>query len=303
MTPIPNARRLFPLTILLLIVLGFAPLRFVAWVGWFGRVAQFLVAPVSAPLAAAARWLAPAEARQGEPEEVSRLEDELAAQRVELLRMTRENGRLRGLIEELQRGFALAPDLAVRQFAAPVYGRAGDTERGPLSVRAGRREGVGTDTVATALGMQLFGRVSAAEERTCTVVPITSRAAGPLRGRVIVDNSPDGLVTELEPVGDGTLRGPVEDRRDGTGGASGEGPVVPEVGQTVRLDDPGRWPASAQMLVIGRVERVEPAPGQPLRKVIVVRPTIERLDRVSEVVLRISVAAGGGADDADGGAP
>jgi len=56
------------------------------------------------------------------------------------------------------------------------------------------------------------------------------------------------------------------------------------VGQTVRLDDP-TWPKAARMLVLGRVERVEPSPDQPLRRVITIRPTVAGLDRLSEVVI------------------
>lgn len=86
-------------------------------------------------------------------------------------------------------------------------------------------------------------------------------------------------LARLDPVGDGTLRGPVE-IQDG---------AQPELkpGTIVRLADPDRWPLHAQMLVVGIVERVYPSPDQPLRSNIVVRPTLE-LERVSNVVLRVA---------------
>jgi hypothetical protein len=43
----------------------------------------------------------------------------------------------------------------------------------------------------------------------------------------------------------------------------------------------------AQMLLVGTVERVEPSPRQPLRKLVVVRPIVGDLLKVSEVVLQI----------------
>ena len=53
----------------------------------------------------------------------------------------------------------------------------------------------------------------------------------------------------------------------------------------VRLQDPN-WPASAQMLIIGKIVRVEPKPTEPLRQVITVRPVYD-LSRLGEVVVRI----------------
>jgi hypothetical protein len=94
------------------------------------------------------------------------------------------------------------------------------------------------------------------------------------------DDAGSGLECLLSPSADNTLRGPVEDARG----------IEPSPGQIVRLADSDRWPASAQMLLVGRVESVEPDPNQPLRKVVIVRPSL-KLDRVSEVVLRISADA------------
>ena len=61
-------------------------------------------------------------------------------------------------------------------------------------------------------------------------------------------------------------------------------------GQVVRLSD-GRWPGAAQMLLVGKVVSVEPSPDNPLRRLVVVAPVIERLERVSEVVIRASAPA------------
>jgi hypothetical protein len=63
----------------------------------------------------------------------------------------------------------------------------------------------------------------------------------------------------------------------------------------VRLGDE-RWPQSAQMLEIGIVEAVETPPDNIRIRTIVIRPRY-RIDRVSEVTLRVPAAS------STGGAP
>ena len=100
----------------------------------------------------------------------------------------------------------------------------------------------------------------------------------------------------MQPVGDGTLRGDAAyDPQDP------DAATRIAVGQVVRLDD-GEWPASAQMLVLGTVEAVEPAPDSPLRPVVIVRPTVA-LDRVTEVIVRVSEMPGDDASRQNGGTP
>ncbi len=151
----------------------------------------------------------------------------------------------------------------------------------------GASQGVTQNTVATAPGLQLVGRVIGVTGRTATIRPITDRAAGSLRAMVMLDEGSNGLLTNLSPIMDGTLQGDVEDRRTPDGK-----PIEPQVGQLVRLADP-RWPKNADMLLVGKVEQVLPSPAQPLRRMVVVRPTIDRLDRLSEVVLRVTPQADG----------
>jgi hypothetical protein len=114
----------------------------------------------------------------------------------------------------------------------------------------------------------------------------------------------DGAATvrcRLAPVGKGLLQGDLEDKRDESGA-----PIEPPAGAEVRLSDPTRWPADAQMLIVGVVERVEPSPRQPLRRVVVVRPSVPDLTRVGEAVLRIpsrDATRHAGAPLLEGGAP
>jgi cell shape-determining protein MreC len=285
MIPPAYARRLLPTTLVLLAVLTFTPIKYTAWAGWFGRLTQTIVAPISHTLAAVSRWLAPATLQALDPEEILTLRQETEARKAQLNHALEENNRLHALIRELQRGNALDPNLAVHQMYAPVFGSASDLSSGLLSVRAGRQQGVNESTVAMAMGLQLLGRVTSVGELTCTVAPITSKASGPLIAKIVLDDFGAGLGCTLAAAGDGTLQGDVEDRRNPATTTA----IEPSVGQEVRLNDPS-WPRSAQMLLIGKVEKVEPSPKQPLRKVVTVRPIVENLDRVSEVMLRMTLA-------------
>lgn len=285
MIPAAQARRMLPATFVLLGVLMVLPLRWTAWLGGLGQLMQTVVAPISHPLSGLSRYLFPAGRTRDESDELRALQENMESSRVQLAQALDENDRLRVMIRELQRGLALDPELVVQQIVVPVLGAAGDLAEPLLTIRAGKRQGVDQNTVAMAFGLQLLGRVVNAGERTATVAPITSRAAGGLGAVVMLDpaNPANGLACTLSPRGDGTLVGDVEDRRDGATG----NPVEPPVGADVRLRDAAHWPRSAQMLLVGKVEKVEASPKQPLRKVVTVRPTIENIERVSEVVLRI----------------
>jgi hypothetical protein len=113
----------------------------------------------------------------------------------------------------------------------------------------------------------------------------------PFRARVMTDNSGGGLSTVLTPVGNGTFRGDVEYQIN-----SVNEPVEPVVGHLVRLSD-DRWPAHAQMLMVGVVEEVEPSPQNPKRKRVTVRPTLDRMEQSSEVILRVAVTDGDASSD------
>jgi cell shape-determining protein MreC len=284
MLPPGKTRQLLPATYVLLVVFALLPLPWVSWLGSFSQLMQTLVAPISHPLARVSRWLAPSDRDRPAPEAIRALEDEREAIRIQLLQALDENDRLRATIKELQRGLALDPELAVLQINVPVIGSAGDLADPLLTIRAGLKQGVSRNTIAVGDGLQLVGRVVDAGERTSTVAPITSKSSGGLSAVILLDDSsPNGLACTLLARGDGTLHGDVEDRRD----TATNTPIEPKLGAEVRLRDPNHWPRSAQMLLVGHVESIEPSPKQPLRKVVTVRPSIPNLERLSEVRLRI----------------
>ena len=280
---LPSSKRMMALVAVTLLIIGLVPVRYLGWVLWVREPVARVMTPLSAPVLSFVAWIAPPEGASASSEAVAALEQNAAQLEQLYLSEKFENQRLRAQIVQLQRGIALNPQLPVTQFAAPVIGRSSNPSSSMLEVRGGRTRGVTPNTVAVVAGVQLLGRVQRATDSTCLVLPINDPAAGPIGGMIAVDaRSIDGPATLLTPTADGTLRGDVEDRRN----ADGNPRDTIRPGMTVRLRDENYWPANAQMFVLGTVERVETAPDSALRKVVIVRPTVD-LRRVSEVVLRI----------------
>lgn len=278
-----QARRLLPIAIATLLIMSQLPLSVLGWLRWFSSLTETLVMPASHPFAYVSRLVAPARPFRSSNDAVRILEDELEKFKQLYLSQQLENERQQRLLSEFRAGAVIAGAEPVRQVAATIIGASSDLSSSALRARAGGRLGVHVDAVAVAPGLQLVGRVIAVGGRTCEIQLITSKAAGPMRARVMLDEaSGAGLDALLTPQGDGTLRGPVEDRREPISGA----PLEPAIGQNVRLVDTERWPRSASMFIIGKVEQVFADPDQPLRKVVMVRPAL-KLDRVSEVILRL----------------
>ncbi len=283
--PIPG-RRAIGVTIVTLTLLALTPIRFTGWINSFGNLAEMVFAPASHPVTILAHWVAPPrkDALSDDREEVVR--QELERTRQAFLRLQIENEQLRRLVEDLQRGFSLQGSSSVRPLARPVVGNPSDLSGGTLIVRAGKSDGVTTNTVATYDGMQLVGRVEKVTARFSEVKPITARHAGRLDAVVMIDANGEVMFPcSLTPDGKGALVGPV------TVPDTPDPNAQLEVGQDVRLRfTDGSWPESSQMLLIGRVVEIGPAPDAPIRRYITVEPLVD-LRRISKVVLRIPVDA------------
>lgn len=280
-TSASHSTRILPAAILALLVVSCVPLRWLGWASWFAGVARTVIAPLSHPISRAAGAIVP---RTGRPEqeavETLQAERDLALLMASQLRAEVE--RLKKLNADLQSGIDLNPALDAQQVSVPVIGRSSDLTSPRLIVRAGTRAGVTPlSTVATVEGVQLLGRVRSAQARLAEVQTITDRTAGSIEGVVVGPSGELGPRCLLTPAGDGTLRGRLEDLRP----EPGREVVKAEVGVLVRLRD-ASWPASAQMLELGRIESIEPLPDQPLRLMVVVRPRVT-LERVTELVLRV----------------
>lgn len=275
-------RVLLPGVVLVLIGLSLFPLSWIRWVQPFGNVTTALLTPGSAVVSTASRWLLPKRKQEGQTELEKTLLEEVEHYKTLYLRNKQLTEKQQRQIEELQRGQTIYTELPVRQVLVPVVGTSSDLSSGLLRIRAGESLGISPEnTVAVAGGLQIVGRLSGVTGATALVQPITSKAAGKISGRLMVDEPNGiGLMCLLDPLGDGRLRGQVESPSTGT-------PVPPpEAGQTVRLSD-DRWPASSQMFILGKVESVQQDAASPLRTVITVIPTVS-IERLSEVTLRIT---------------
>lgn len=276
-----KGRMMLPLVIALLAGLSVLPTRWSGWVGQLSRLVVIPTGPLSGYVVSVTRSvLSPPEPPRAE--ELRLLEEQKQAYETLYLREREQTQRLREYIKELQQGLALNPDAKVQPLIVPVIGTSADLASGMLCLRKGTAE-VDHNTVATTTGLQLVGRVTSTSGPACYVAPITRKGAGKLAAAVMTGEGRPVLGTILTPTGDGRLKGDVL-RLEGE-----EGPIpTPEPGQLVRLLDDG-WPSSSRMLIVGRIESVGPSPEDPLRPVIVVRPTLN-IERVSEVVLRLQAA-------------
>lgn len=253
----------------------------------------FLLAPIQEPVRRLTVWLSgPArDARTAAPTIDPDSWNEMLRQ---LNQSRQEVDDLRALVRDLSRGVELNPELLVKQIAAPVIGFGSDLSGGLVTVRAGKREGVEANAVVVVRGVYLVGRVLRADERTCAIVPITEPSFPKMfrnqkfSGVIMLDEQRRGPRWQLDSISDGKLVGKVYDVEPGaepaptTAGANAERPeIIP--GMLVRLSD-DMWPISAQMLEIGRVERVEP--GSFGRLIVTIRPE-QDLSHIGEVMIRV----------------
>jgi hypothetical protein len=256
-----------------------------------GGIAELLVSPISGPIIWVRDRMRPI-APPPEAGTLAAMEQTLQETRTQLLQTLDENQRLAQTIESLGvlRGMNASP---VELLPASIVGVSADTARPTLTLRAGTSEGVEAGCVVTLLANpgQLVGLVKTTRAKTSTIAPITTFGAGELEVAIIpagagaASDPATWLRARIAPVGDGTLKGDLEDRKDATGKR-----IEPKQGDEVRLIDGPGWPSSARMLVVGSVRATGPSPRQPLRLVVTVEPTIKELTRVREVMVRLPLS-------------
>ncbi len=266
-----SPRRLLPFIVMVLVVFALAPTSVVGWVENARDPLEFFFRPVAHPVRQLAAKAAPID-RPSDPRIADlqeRVDQELllraqAEQRVE---------RLRAMVADLQAGLTIAPNAPARSVWASIIAVSPDPREGIIVAGRGESDGVlAGQTVAVARGVHLVGRVVSVSARSSRIIPISHPRAGLINAMVMTDDPVAGFAAQLIAEGDGTLTGELV--------ATAEG--VAE-GQTVRLADDA-WPASSQMIVIGRVTSVGHKDNQ--RITVTVRPDFD-VARVSEVVLRI----------------
>jgi cell shape-determining protein MreC len=270
--------RPLPLALAVLVILALAPTRFTRWIGALRDPVNFVIQPVSHPLATLSRNLRPAETGPADDPRVAALEAQREDLAARLARARQRIDDLERLVAELQAGYAVAPELEIRAFAAPVTGSSTNASDTALRIGAGTAQGVQPlSSVAVSGGFHLVGRVIEVGRASCLVLPITEERTGWIEALVMVDDPDLAFRGQFRPAGDGSLAGDME---------QGARDIAP--GQIVRLND-ATWPAGAQQLQIGRVTEIERQPNGRLR--VTLRPEIDPR-RVSEVVLRVPVTEG-----------
>jgi len=283
-------------------IIAIAPARLIAWTTWLAAPVELLVAPVQQPLRSLVLWLTrPSTGPEAADPVLAELERQRDIWHRRYLAERETSNNLRERLADAERSRSINPGVSVRLITAPVIGESRAAGGRHLRVRAGTTEGISSSSVAVIRGVNLVGRVRETLPRTSLVLPITERAAGQIQGVVMLDDNTLGPTVLLEPTGDGSLAGRVGEFRetlaittprqdqpqpDQPDTASIPSRTAPDqlIGALVRLSD-ASWPESAQMLVIGRIERAGPMPDQPLRTVVTVTPLF-RLDRAAEVTLR-----------------
>ncbi len=255
--------------------------------GWTRVPAEIVALPVQ-PLADGgirlSRWLRPLEGEAGESEELRRLRAELEATRALL---HDERLKVEGLLEEIEAmrdARAFRPGVEVDPIYARVVGVGPDRGQGPIRLGRGSRHGVEAGAIAVYRGGHLLGRVAPGVERLSSrLVPLTDPSTGLIEAIVLPAADPLGAIEgaprlQLQPDGRGALAGDLDRNA----------PARP--GDVVRLADP-LWPGSAQGLIIGTVERIEPKDLQPLLNSITVRPRYQAR-RVGTVTVLVERSAG-----------
>jgi len=257
-----------------MVLCALLPARWMRWMNALGNRASMVIAPVKGPVWALVNWVSPVEAPK--PEAIRMLEDERDRWKQLYNKAQLDLDDVRKKFEQISRG-SLYPDLPVRQLPRQVIGLSVEAG-GELEVRAGARDGVDTNVVATTEGVQLVGKVVRVASRSCWVRLLTDATAGTIDGVIMATDKDRGPTCKgLFPVAGHKLQTRVRVE-------SGQKP--PEAGQLVRLVD-DRWPRNAQMLVIGAITD-KPEPDSTGWYVVTVKPTVE-LERLSEVYLRIAV--------------
>ncbi|HVU62534.1 MAG TPA: rod shape-determining protein MreC [Phycisphaerales bacterium] len=281
------------LVIAILAVVSLLPRPVLRTVTYLNRPVMFLLSPVRQTAWSAIVWLAGRPPKvPGERTTVDA--DTWNAMLRELNQTKQQVADLQTLVRDLSRGVELNPNLPVRQIAAPVIGFGTDINGGLLTVRAGTRDGVDENAVVVVRGVYLVGLVLRAEPRTSIVVPITDPAFSSMfhgqrkfLGAVMLDEQHAGPTWKLDSIENGRMIGRVfydndsDENSAPLTGSSDRPPILPDM--LIRLRDPA-WPASAQMLVVGIIERVEP--GSNNRPIVTVRP-LQDLAHVGEVLIRV----------------
>lgn len=273
-------------TVVLLIGLAFAPVRFLGWTSDVAAIAALPLAPIGHVGNALRVWLRPP---------TDALVDDPAALEAAVLNRNQyralwvaerlRNEELLQQIEDIRLAEQLGAGTLFDPLLADVVGRRPDGLRGPVRLNVGTAAGVRRGDIAVFRGAHLLGRIlDAPDPRGALLLPITDPAHGRLHGAVLSDPEdadpiPRSVALLLAAQPDGSFIADVDhDARVRTG-------------DQVVLNDPG-WPETARGMIVGEIESIDRRDDQPLRRRLRIRPRYDVHD-LSRIVLKVAPRGGG----------
>ncbi len=282
-----RSQRALAVATALTVIVALLPTGWLGWTAVFATILRVPVQPMAQGAVQVGQWLRSSAQDPGESEALRARTEELETTRALLHRARLQIEGLQEQIEVLQEVSGLWPGVEVTPIFARVTGRALDRAHGPIRINAGSRHGVVAGAIVVYRGGHLIGRVAEGVSRLSGgVVPITDGATGLIEGIVLPAGDPVADVRnaphiQLVPDDHGGLVGDLD--RDT--------PI--HQGDVVRLADPS-WPDSAQGLIIGMVDTLEPKDLQPLLNIVTVRPRFQarRVASVTVIIERFANRSG-----------
>ena len=281
-------RHVFGGVLALTAILGLMPAKWphTQWVGSAGDLVRIFTRPIEHAGSAVVHWLRPVKGTYDElprdlQEQFHQIEVDRDTAITRIRQLERELEDLREINEQLL--IAGAGSAQAELIIAPITGASNSPSLQTVDVKVAANVEVPTGAVAVYNGVHLIGRVTSVGRFSCEVSALTDPASGLLTARILPrgrtdSNLDDAPPIQLQPTGDGRF----------VGDARADDPIA--IDDEVRLDDL-RWPATAQMMIIGFIESIDEKPEQPLRRSVVVRPR-HQLNELPHVILKIPIGLG-----------
>ena len=280
-----------PITLLVLFALGLLPTR---WLGFASDLSAIVNLPV-APLAQVGNAVQeivrpPTEIAADWPEAVREKARLLEEERNRWERMYRVKEEEVAALQEQIRQLQMVPidtiRVPIRPLQASVTMRDPSDLHGPVRLHASERQGLVANTAAVYGGVYLLGRVTEVDQFSATLLPLTNAANDGINARIFSQSRLDESTSASR-----SPRVRLSAQRNGLliGDISREVDAGP--GDIVALSD-SSWPEAAQFMRIGSILEVREKEENPLRRVIVVKPTYAVGD-VSSVTLLVEDRSGG----------
>lgn len=278
-----SSQRILPFVLVLTLALCMAPGRALGVTNVLAEILNLALGPFAVAGNQLAQWARPAplglEGPVHDPEYIRHIQQE----RDEFERLfVAEQAKVDALQQQLEQLQMLAREqmhIPVRLLVARIASRS-PLSLGTVVLSRGAGHGVHEGAVAAYNAVQLLGRVIETSGVQCTLLPLANPSTGLVDAVIVPRDRRDmplasAVRVQLLPHGDGTLRGDV-DRT-----------ALVNPGDVIKLLD-DTWPQSAQGMIVGRVDAVDPKESEPLRNTLTVRPLFH-VSQVAYVTLKIEL--------------